>query len=234
MRTKVENMNVMQKPDGSYVYLDNNATTPMDLRVFEAMEPYFVQKFGNAASRSHHFGWEAEDAVDLARNQMMRAIGAVDPKEIIWTSGATESNNIAILGAAEMHKEKGNHIITQAIEHKAVLDPCKYLESKGFQVTYLPVDKFGQINLADLEKAITDKTILISIMHANNEIGTIQKISEIGAIAAKHNVLFHTDASQTLGKLEIDVEKMNIHLLSGSGHKVYGPKGIGMLVINAL
>ncbi len=231
MRTKVENMNVMQKPDGSYVYLDNNATTPMDPRVFEAMEPYFVQKFGNAASRSHHFGWEAEDAVDLARNQMMRAIGAVDPKEIIWTSGATESNNIAILGAAEMHKEKGNHIITQAIEHKAVLDPCKYLESKGFQVTYLPVDKFGQINLADLENAITDKTILISIMHANNEIGTIQKISDIGAIAAKHNVLFHTDASQTLGKLEIDVEKMNIHLLSGSGHKVYGPKGIGMLYV---
>lgn len=213
------------------IYLDNHATTPMDPRVLEAMIPCFTNNFGNAASRNHAFGWEAEKVVDKARADIAALIGA-DPKELVFTSGATESDNLAILGVAEMYKDKGRHIITCVTEHKAVLDPCKHLEETGAcDVTWLGVDKFGQINLAELEAAIRPDTILISIMHANNEIGTLQKIAEIGAIARKHNVLFHTDATQSVGKIPVDVNAMNIDLLSMSAHKMYGPKGIGALYV---
>jgi cysteine desulfurase len=216
----------MSKP----IYMDYHATTPMDQRVLDAMLPYFREKFGNAASRNHSFGWEAEEAVGKARKQIADLIGA-SPKEIIFTSGATESDNLAIKGVAEMYAEKGNHIITEATEHKAVLDTTKKLEKQGYKITYLPVKKDGLIDLDQLRDAITDKTILISIMYANNEIGVIQPIREIGRIAAERGVLFHSDAVQAIGKVPVDMEADGIHLASLTGHKIYGPKGLGALYV---
>lgn len=214
-----------------YIYLDHNATTPVDARVLEAMLPYFTEVFGNAASIDHEAGHEAKRAVDLAREQCARILNANDPKEIIFTSGATESDNIALFGVAEKYADKGDHIITCVTEHKAVLDCCKRLEQMGKRITYLPVDQFGIVDLNALRAAITPKTILISIMFANNEIGTIAPIQEIGAIAREHGVLFHTDAAQAVGHVPVDVEAMHIDLLSFSAHKIYGPKGIGGLYV---
>ena len=208
------------------IYMDNHATTPMDPRVLDAMLPYFGKVFGNAASRNHQFGWEAEKAVENSREQIAKLIGCT-PKEIIFTSGATESNNLAIKGIAEMYKERGNHIITQVTEHKAVLDTCKKLERQGYDVTYLPVETDGLVSLDKLKAAITDKTILVTIMFANNEIGVIQPVEEIGKLCHEKNILFHTDAVQAVGKIPVDVQKMNIDVLSLTAHKIYGPKGVG-------
>ena len=213
------------------IYLDNHATTPMDPRVLETMLPYFTEKFGNAASRNHAFGWEAEEGVETARKQIAKLIHA-DAKEIVFTSGATESNNLALKGVVEMYHEKGDHIITSSTEHRAVLDTAKTLETKrGVKVTYLPVDKFGMVSPKDVRDAITDKTILISVMFANNEIGTINPIKEIGKIAKEKGILFHCDATQGVGKVPVDVQEMGIDLMSFSAHKMYGPKGIGALYV---
>ncbi len=212
------------------IYLDNNATTPMDPRVLEAMLPYFVEKFGNSASRNHSFGWVAEEAVDYGREQVAKLIGA-DPKEIIFTSGATEADNLALKGVYEMYSSKGNHIITCTTEHKAVLDTCKHIEKIGGEVTYLDVQADGLIDLKQLEAAITDKTILIAIMYGNNEIGVIQPVKEISAIARKRGVLFFTDATQAVGKIPVDVQADGIDLMAFSAHKMYGPKGVGALYV---
>ena len=210
------------------IYMDNNATTPLDPRVLEAMMPYLTTEFGNAASRSHPFGWKAEEAVDRAREQIAALIGG-NEKEIVFTSGATESINLALKGTAEFYKEKGNHIITVRTEHKATLDTAKRLERQGFEVTYLPTDKDGRISAQQLREAITDKTILVSVMLANNEIGTVQPIAELGEVTREKGVLFHVDAVQGVGKVPFDVEKMKVDLASLSAHKIYGPKGIGAL-----
>ena len=212
------------------IYLDNHSTTPCDPRVVEFMLPYFTEKFGNAASRNHSFGWDAEEGVDRARKQIAKIIHA-DPKEIVFTSGATESDNLALKGVVEMYKEKGDHIITSSTEHRAIIDTAKALEKKGVKVTYLPVDKTGMVNPDDVRNAITDKTILISVMLANNEIGTINPVKEIGKIAKEKGILFHCDATQGVGKIPVDVQDMGIDLMSFTSHKIYGPKGVGALYV---
>lgn len=215
------------------IYMDNHATTQVDPRVMETMLPFFTEKFGNASSRNHVFGWDSEAAVDRARKQVASLIHAASPREIIFTSGATESDNLAIKGVAEAYRQKGNHILTCAIEHKAVLDSCKSLERKGYQVTYLPVGETGLVDLGRLRDAITSRTILISIMAANNEIGTIEPVREIARIAKEKGILFHTDATQAVGKIPVNVEEMSIDLLSLTAHKIYGPKGVGALYVRS-
>ena len=213
------------------IYMDNHATTACDPRVVEAMLPYFTQHFGNAASRNHRYGWVAEEAVDLAREQVAKLLGAKSEKEIVFTSGATESNNLAIRGVALQYRDKGNHIITAKTEHKAVLDTCKRLERDGFEVTYLDVDSKGQVTADDVKKAMTDKTILVSLMLCNNEIGTVQDIKSIGQVTRERGVLLHTDAVQGIGTMAFNVDDMNVDLVSISAHKMYGPKGVGALYV---
>jgi cysteine desulfurase len=213
------------------IFMDSQSTTPMDPRVLEAMLPYFTEKFGHPGSRNHSFGWEAEAGVERGREQLAKLIGARDPKEIVFTSGGTESDNLALKGVAEMYREKGNHVVTTVIEHRAVLDTCRRLEKQGYTVTYVPVAADGIVDVEAIRGALTGKTILISVMFANNEIGTIQPMAEIGRLAKEKGILFHTDATQAVGKIPVDVERMGIDLLTCSAHKMYGPKGIGALYV---
>ena len=213
------------------IFMDSQSTTPVDPRVLETMIPYFTEKFGHPASRNHPFGWEAEGGVDVAREQIAKLIGARDPKEIVFTSGGTEAINLALKGVAEMYREKGNHIVTTTIEQRATLDVCKRLERQGVEVTYVPVGRDGLVDVEAVRAALTDKTILISIMFANNEIGTIQPVAELGKLAKEKGIIFHTDATQVVGKIPVDVEVMGIDLLSATAHMLYGPKGVGALYV---
>jgi len=213
------------------IFMDSHSTTPMDPRVLEVMIPYFTEKFGHPGSRNHPFGWEAEAGMEQAREQLAKLIGARDPKEVVFTSGGTESDNLALKGVVEMYREKGDHIVTTVIEHRAILDPCRRLEKQGVRVTYVPVGSDGIVDVDQIRRAVTDKTILISVMFANNEIGVIQPVEEIGKFAKERGVLFHTDAVQAVGKIPVDVEKMGIDLLTCTAHKIYGPKGIGALYV---